>query len=147
MLQNELDMSFNYLPIFFCEVKSESGVVIKGDTYHELFNYSIYGDDSLAEANIRRKNKRSFFNNKWIYDEKIAPTLTAKRVNIRADKKVWMSNNDIISCSTFPTDYDFITPTNSFVHYVCGMSVPPLMIKRIVTRLIESGVFDYGTNR
>ena len=137
-----LDMSFNYEPVYFGQVKSENGVDIKGDTYHDLFTYSVYGDESLAEANIRRKNKRSFFNNKWIYDDKIAPTLTAKRVNIRADKKVWMSNNDIISCSTFPTDYDFITPTNSFVHYICGMSVPPLMIKRIVTRLIESGVFE-----
>jgi DNA (cytosine-5)-methyltransferase 1 len=142
MLPNELDMNFNYEPVYFGDVKSKNGVNIKGDTYHELFNYSVYGDESLAEANIRRKNKRSFFNNKYIYDDKVAPTLTAKRVNIRADKKVWMSNNDIISLSTFPTDYDFGSNKNSFVHYICGMSVPPLMIKRIVTRLIESGVFD-----
>ena len=26
------------------------------------------------------------------------------------------------------------------VEYICGMSVPPIMIKRIVQRLIESGV-------
>lgn len=137
-----LDMSFNYEPILFGDVKEiNGGVEIKGKTYHDLFAYSVYGDESLAEANIRRKNKRSFFNNKWIYDDKIAPTLTAKRVNIRADQKVWMSNNDIISVSTFPIDYDFLSFKNSFVHYICGMSVPPVMIKRIVTRLIESGVF------
>ena len=29
----------------------------------------------------------------------------------------------------------------TWVNYICGMSVPPIMIKRIVTRLIESGVF------
>lgn len=138
-----IDMSFNYVPICFGQIKSEDGVDIIGDTYHELFTWSVYGDESLAEANIRRKNQRSFFNNKWIYDDKVAPTLTAKRVNIRADLKKWMSNQDIVRVSTFPSDYDFGTDRNSFIHYVCGMSVPPLMIKRIVTRLIESGVFDY----
>lgn len=28
------------------------------------------------------------------------------------------------------------------VQYICGMSVPPVMIKRIVGRLIKSGLFD-----
>ena len=136
-----LDMSFNYEPILFGQIKSANGIDIKGDTYHDLFTYYVEGDESLAEANIRRKNQRSFFNNKWIYDDKVAPTLPAKRVNIRADQKKWMSNEDIIRISTFPSDFDFGTDHNSFIHYVCGMSVPPVMIKRIVTRLIESGVF------
>ena len=138
-----LDMSFDYEPIYFKDIKSQQGVPIQGETYHDLFRYFVDGDESLAEANIRRKNKRSFFNNKWIYDDKVVPTLTAKRVNIRADKKCWMSNNDIVSVSTFPCDYDFLNGKNSFVHYICGMSVPPVMIKRIVQRLIESGVFAY----
>ena len=29
------------------------------------------------------------------------------------------------------------------VGYILGMSVPPLMIKRLVTKLIEQGVYDY----
>ena len=125
MLQNELDMGFNYEPVVFGEIKSKTGIDIKGDTYHDLFSHFVYGDESLAEANIRRKNKRSFFNNKWIYDDKVAPTVTAKRVNIRADLKKWMSNQDVIHISTFPADYDFGTQQNSSIHYICGMSVPP----------------------
>ena len=139
---DRLDMSFNYEPVYFGQIKSKNGIDIKGDTYHDLFTYYVEGDESLAEANIRRKNQCSFFNNKWIYDNKVAPTLPAKRVNIRADQKKWMSNEDIIRISTFPSDYDFGTDHNSFIHYVCGMSVPPIMIKRIVERLIESGVFS-----
>ena len=42
--------------------------------------------------------------------------------------------------STFPQDYEF---GNQNVNYVCGMSVPPVMMKRIVTRLIDEGVFNY----
>ena len=45
---------------------------------------------------------------------------------------------EVIRSQTFPEDYDF---DKQNVEYICGMSVPPLMIKRIVTRLIESGVF------
>ena len=137
----EIDLNFNYEPITFGEIKSATGVDIKGDTYHELFKWYRYGDESLAEANIRRKNQRSFFSNKLIYDDKIAPTLVAKRVNIRADIMKWASNSDIVSMATFPQDYDFINKNNTFCHYICGMSVPPIMIKRIVNRLIESGVF------
>lgn len=141
-LQN-LDMSFNYEQITYGEIKTKCGENIKGETYHKLFEFFEFGDESLAEANIRFRNKRSFFNNKFIYDNKIPPTVTAKRVNIRADKKQWASNNDIIHMQTFPEDYDFLTQKNSFIHYVCGMSVPPVMIKRVATRLIESGIYDY----
>lgn len=31
--------------------------------------------------------------------------------------------------------------------YIVGMSVPPIMMKRVVTRLIEKGVFDYKLKR
>lgn len=143
---DKIDMTFNYEPICFGELKSQNGVKIKGETYYDLFNYFEYGDESLAESNIRRKGKRSFFNNKWIYDDKICPTLPAKRVNIRADVKEWLSNADIKRITTFPEDYNFLTEQNSAIHYLCGMSVPPIMIKRIVNRLIESGLFDYKEN-
>jgi hypothetical protein len=53
-----------------------------------------------------------------------------------------MNQMDIIHAQTFPEDYDFMSDSCTGVCYVCWMSVPPVMIKRIVTRLIESGVFN-----
>ena len=50
---------------------------------------------------------------------------------------------DAINAQTFPQDYDFGSTSKSTISYICGMSVPPVMIKRIVQRLIESGVFSY----
>jgi len=47
---------------------------------------------------------------------------------------------DFIHAQTFPEDYD---EGKQSIAYICGMSVQPIMIKRIVTRLIEEGVFDY----
>ena len=39
-----------------------------------------------------------------------------------------MTDRDIISCQTFPQDYDF---AGQRIRYVCGMSVPPVMMARI----------------
>lgn len=62
---------------------------------------------------------------------------------LRGTEKTRISVEDIIHSQTFPEDYMFNERTFKEVVYTCGMSVPPIMIKRIVTRLIESGVFDY----
>ena len=58
----------------------------------------------------------------------------------RFTEKEHCSNQDYINAQTFPQDYNFLKQN---VSYICGMSVPPLMIKRLMTRLIESGLFDY----
>ena len=39
-----------------------------------------------------------------------------------------MTDKDIISCQTFPQDYDFMGQS---VQYICGMSVPPVMMAKI----------------
>lgn len=61
----------------------------------------------------------------------------------RGTEKTRVSCEDIINAQTFPQDYDFVDRTRRNVQYICGMSVPPIMIKRIVTRLIESGLYNY----
>lgn len=49
----------------------------------------------------------------------------------------------IRNAQTFPRDYDFGSNVRGVWTYICGMSVPPVMMKRVVTKLIEQGVFDY----
>ena len=39
-----------------------------------------------------------------------------------------MTDKDIIGCQTFPQDYDFMDQS---VQYICGMSVPPVMMAKI----------------
>lgn len=48
------------------------------------------------------------------------------------------STEDVTHAQTFPEDYMY---GREKAEYICGMSVPPIMIKRIMTRLIESGIF------
>lgn len=49
------------------------------------------------------------------------------------DKK-WLSTSDICKISSFPQDYDFGTQKPE---YICGMSVPPIMIAQIATQIYE----------
>lgn len=138
-----LDMLFNYEPVTFGEIRSENGTEIKGETMKKLAQLFQYGDNDLSDSCMRLRNKGSFFNHKWIYDDAVNKTLTAQNTNIRVCDKMYMSCEDIIHSQTFPEDYDFGVRSQTNVHYICGMSVPPIMIKRIVTRLIESGVFAH----
>lgn len=140
-LQN-LNMAFNYVPVTFGEIKSEHGTPIGGETLNELAANIKYGDGDLSDVSGRIYGKpNSFFNSNIIYDDKVNKTVTAKNTNIRYDTREYMSPDDVIYSQTFPEDYDFINRGITNVTYICGMSVPPVMIKRIVTRLIESGVF------
>ena len=59
------------------------------------------------------------------------------------ENKKAVSSQDLINAQTFPQDFNFIDNSFGNVNYICGMSVPPIMIKRIVNRLIESGLFKY----
>ena len=132
----KLDMSFLYAPINFEEVKSQEGSM-EGitDNLLGLIKYAKYGDRNLENACMKARGKISFFNYCFVYDDQVAPTLTAHCNNIRWDTKTRLSKQDIISISSFPQDYNFLTDSLDGVSYVCGMSVPPLMIKRISERL------------
>ena len=46
----------------------------------------------------------------------------------------WLSNESVCKVSSFPTDYDF---GNQKPYYVCGMSVPPIMMAQVASRIYE----------
>ena len=101
----------------------------------ELIKHARYGDRNLENACYKVRGKSSFFNYCFVYDDQVAPTLTAHCNNIRWDMKSFLSKKDIVSMSTFPQDFNFLTENVDSISYVCGMSVPPIMIKRIAEKL------------
>ena len=140
---DRLDMSFNYKPITYEEVKTGE--------HKELFTekakiakQSIRKEKSLCETMLRLKGRETYFSEKLIYEDKVCKTLTA------GGGELWIANTgthindkEMINIQTFPQDYNFL---NKKVKYICGMSVPPIMIKRVTTRLIENGLFDTNKN-
>jgi DNA (cytosine-5)-methyltransferase 1 len=134
-----IDMAFNYKPITYSEIKDGEHIESSMEKA-KIAKKSIKGEASLCETMQRLCGRTTYFSEKIIYKNEVCKTLTA------GGGELWLENTgthindqEMINISTFPQDYDF---GGEKVKYVCGMSVPPVMIKRIVTRLIESGVFD-----
>ena len=132
---NKLNLFFNYKSVCFKEVKSQDNCPEVSGTIKELIKHVKYGDRNLENACYKLRGKSSFFNYCIVYDDQVSPTITAHCGNIRWDNKCFLSKKDIISISTFPQDYNFVYDSAENVSYVCGMSVPPVMIKRVAEKL------------
>ena len=66
-------------------------------------------------------------------DDRIPNTFTAGgALPLRFDVPGYISDEEIKMIQTFPQDFDFV---NSSVQYICGMSVPPLMMYRIAEQI------------
>ena len=98
----------------------------------------------MCDVVRRIEGRESLFNYVILQEQYMFPTLSAGSAvtPMRAKEKTFCTCEDMIHSQTFPEDYDFLNLSRNNVQYICGMSVPPIMIKRIVNRLIESGIFD-----
>ena len=129
---NTLDMNFNYEKVRYGNIRTGVGRELSA-VYREWVDKVKYGDLDLSDVGAREYNRpNSFFNYNIVYDDKVCNTITATNHNISYETRQYISDSDMIYASTFPIDYNF---DSRRVDYVCGMSVPPLMIKRVVERM------------
>lgn len=134
---DKLDMSFSYEPIPYCMIACGEHK-ISNTKKGKLAQLSNKNEISLKDTMLRLYNKSTYFSEKIIRENKVCYTLTS------GGNELWIENTgthlnekEMISIQTFPQDFDFV---GCKPKYVLGMSVPPIMIKRIVNRLIESGI-------
>lgn len=138
-----LNMSFDYVPIPYKEIQQASGERLNENT--EIYKWLLKSepaDKRISDTVIRYGEKEKLFNHRICWPDRVMQTVSSAGEILRGVEKTRVSVEDIISAQTFPEDYYFPVRSFSAVEYLCGMSVPPVMIKRIVSRLIDSGVFD-----
>lgn len=141
---NKIDLSFNYEPITYGMIKQGELKQMGKDTkFYQIASQANDKDKNIADTRKRLGEKGSAFQTLYIRDDMVVPTQRAKPDLIDLEHIAYVSKETIRNSQTFPQDYKFEPDTYSNIGYICGMSVPPLMIKRIVTRLIESGIFSY----
>lgn len=86
-------------------------------------------DGSIGDTVLRTENgKVSDFSTAYLKKERVPATLTAGTEQIRFDVYGKPSYRDVCIIQTFPIDYDF---NGNDPVYVCGMSVPPIMMKKV----------------
>lgn len=133
-VEPHIDMSFDEPPITYKDLADYKGEPF-GGKMKELFDVREYGDDDMSVAYFKQTGKRSFFSQRYLYENNVCSTLTSHRDSIIPfNKAVFLSQSEVCNISTFPQDYDFggLSP-----HYICGMSVPPVMMAQIATRIYE----------
>lgn len=125
----KLRMDFCSKPVTFAEVREEYGRALpEGNLSARLMKYRIRTDRCLADINERVTKKKSGFTSPINHDDEPVQTITAGGYAFRMCDGLLMTDKDIIRCQTFPEDYDFMGQS---VQYVCGMSVPPVMMAKI----------------
>ena len=137
-----INMYFNYEKVTYGEIKEGVGPYNKDAQWYELLGKAQKGDKSLSDIRVRNGLSGGQFNCMICWEKDVLPTLAAKLEYYDPIEKTKLSKETIRNAQTFPQDYDFGSELAGNVCYICGMSVPPIMIKRLVTRLIESGLFD-----
>jgi len=78
--------------------------------------------------------KGHYFNTCKINPNLPVPTVTAgKYTHTLPDMPFYLSEKELIRVQTFPDDYDFL---NQDCQYITGMSVPPYMIKTLISSIV-----------
>lgn len=128
----KLSLYFNEEPIKFgCVRDDNSEYKVRTGKYAKIFNMRKANEKSISDTNKRIYGKVTGFNCVYIIDNSVSATIPATDVEyvqgsngcVRA-----LSRNELLSISSFPKDYD---ANLTKLHFLCGMSVPPVMIAQI----------------
>lgn len=92
-------------------------------------------DKSFEDTIKREFGVEKCFNNYYLKNSDVSPTLTSNTdVLYLYDEYRKPNCSEVCSISTFPQDFDFF---NEPYYYICGMSVPPIMMAQIASRVYE----------
>lgn len=125
----KLAFEFSDPAVIYGEVRSGKGRPLdpSGKTFKRWLKRRPC-DQSFGDITEREEGKESCYNTTICMDRLVPRTITSNSWYVRYDEPYFISDTDIIRIQTFPRDYDFL---DADVQYVCGMSVPPVMMKKI----------------
>ena len=130
----KIKLEFNEEFITYGQIKDTEYKTINKDTMlYQRWLKRSRKDNSLCDTIERTENgKISSFNTQFVKDDRIPNTLAAGGLFLRFDVPASISDRDIKLIQTFPQDYNFCGQN---VQYICGMSVPPIMMKKIANEI------------
>lgn len=128
-----LELKFTERPVTYKAIRSGKGRPLKADgTTYKRWLKRRPADTKMSNVTARHEGKESNFNTKFMHANGVPSTVTSNSMYVRFDEPYFISDTDVIRIQTFPGDYDFMGVN---VQYVCGMSVPPVMMESIATAI------------
>jgi DNA (cytosine-5)-methyltransferase 1 len=134
-----INLNFNEKPILFGEIRCQKGILKTSGRQKLLLDNYQDGDKSIEDINQRLFNKCSGFNATIQYDENIMSTIDSASEMYRAFDRLHCTNLEFMKAATYPIDYNF---NGTAPRYAIGMSVPPVMMAQIATRISKQWL-DY----
>lgn len=127
---------FDEKPIKYGEFKGEPGKQLGKETkYYERWLKRQPNDTCFADIALRVEGKNSGFTDRFVKDNEVPPTITAKNDCLtRYDLPNHIGRLDACQIGTFPIDYNFL---NLQSNYLIGMSVPPVMMAQVAHQVYE----------
>ena len=137
-----LKLSFNERKIKFGEIRDGKGEPI---TEHKLqaWLHRKPTDGGIADSKKWAGIKVSGFNHRYLFDDKVMPTITAKADMSLYDTPIKPSNAELLLGGSFPLDY---IPCNINIGYIIGMSVPPVMMAQIASCIYDQWLKIINSN-
>lgn len=141
-INKKINLSFDFKPITFSYCRDKDAPKTVLPPFYKVLAYWSSGEQKLETAYKKATGKSGYFGY-TIAENSITPSCQTASVKavVMPDKR-YVSDKEIQTIQTFPQDYDFL---NADAQYVCGMSVPPIMMKYISQAIAEQ-IFniDYG---
>lgn len=129
-----IDMSFDEKKIPVKEICDYKGRQIPAGMLC-YWNAKLAKDKCIGDIAMRTKRKLTMFNNLLVKESHICPTLAAREdCLIHFEKPLYFSKTEACKISSFPMDYNFLDQNT---HYICGMSVPPIMMANVASKVYE----------
>ena len=131
----KIKLTFDEKPIKYREIKdTQYKPFDKSSMLYSRWKKRIARDVKISDTVERTENgKISGFTTQYLKDDRVPATLTAGGcAPVRFDVPGYASDKDLITIQTFPQDYNFM---GMDVQYVCGMSVPPIMMQKIAEQI------------
>jgi DNA (cytosine-5)-methyltransferase 1 len=130
-----LRLSFDQRPVLFGEMRSETSDVRPGRLSAERLARRLPTDRDISDITQRTEGRRVCFTMRIMRDDEVCDTIPASGSEYRACDGMCLSRHDIVTAQTFPQDYAFASDRARDVKYVCGMSVPPVMMANLATEI------------
>lgn len=129
----KVKMDFNMKPIPFGEVEKNTKNVLGQPITPSIRKYFFKTKAGKSLSSVHPKG--SFFNFAKVHPDRVSHTVVASDAKMLHYKEPYfISDQAIIGIQSFPQDYNFL---DQKVKYVCGMSVPPLMMKAVASEVIK----------
>lgn len=131
----KLDLNFNQKEILFGEIYDGKGDPIT-DYKKKAWLHRKLSDKGISDSKKWANMKVSDFNHVYTFKDKVMNTITGKGELAMSlfDEPKRVSVTEMIKGSTFPNDYNFLDVKPG---YVMGMSVPPVMVANIASRIYK----------